>query len=252
MIEAVTIDFWGTLVSHGPHADDWYRSSRIAGFQVVLAAAGLALTGEALGRGYVASERDLGRAWSDNRDLAVEEHVAAILEGAEAGLARRVLPGTMAALVDAYARPALIAPPAADPHAREGIATVAARGIRLAVVSNTMRTPGRALRQVLAQHGLLGSFAHLTFSDEIGVRKPAPAIFHMTLDRLGVPPARAVHVGDDPVLDIEGARAAGMWAIQVLPGGSTSAAPAAHRAIRHLGELPRAVADLEAAAGPPR
>jgi HAD superfamily hydrolase (TIGR01509 family) len=245
VIEAVTVDFWGTLVLDGPHADERYRHRRLVDFEAILTAAGLSVTGPALARGYTASARELGRLWSENRDIAVEGHVAAILDGASSGLSQRVAPETMAALVEAYARPALLAPPAADARAREGIEAVGARGISLAVLSNTMRTPGLALRKVLAFHGLLEPFAHLTFSDEVGVRKPAPEIFHLTLQRLGVPAAHAVHVGDDPVLDVEGARAAGMRVIQVLYRGDTGRSPGAHCVIRHLGELPWAVAALD-------
>jgi putative hydrolase of the HAD superfamily len=247
VIEAVTVDFWGTLIAEGPHADDRYRHRRLVDFEAILTAAGLPVTWPELARGYTASGRELGRLWSENRDIPVEGHVAAILDGTSSGLRERVAPETMAALVEAYWRPALVAPPAADARAREAIEAVRARGIRLAVLSNTMRTPGLALRKVLAFHGLLDAFAHLTFSDEVGVRKPAPEIFHLTLRRLGVPADRAVHVGDDPVLDVEGARAAGMRVIQVLYRGDTGRSPAAHRVIRHLGELPWAVADLEAA-----
>jgi HAD superfamily hydrolase (TIGR01509 family) len=245
VIEAVTVDFWGTLVLEGPYADERYRHRRLVDFEAILTAAGHPVTGPALARGYTVSGRELGRLWSENRDITVEGHVAAVLDGAASGLGERVGPETMAALVQAYARPALLAPPTADARAREGIEAVGARGIRLAVLSNTMRTPGLALRKVLALHGLLEPFAHLTFSDEVGVRKPAPEIFHLTLRRLGVPADRAVHVGDDPVLDVEGARAAGMRVIQVLYRGDTGRSPAAHRVIRHLGELPWAVAELD-------
>jgi HAD-hyrolase-like len=51
------------------------------------------------------------------------------------------------------------------------------------------------------------------FSDEMGVRKPAAEIFHRVLDQTGVGPAVAVHVGDDPVTDVAGARGVGMRAI---------------------------------------
>lgn len=248
MIEALTVDFWGTLISDGPHADDRYRLRRVRDFGTILTAAGLSVTVAALDRGYAVSGRELGRLWSEHRDIPVEGHVAAILDGAQAGLRARVTPETIAALVEAYSRPALVVPPAADPRARAGLEAVQARGIRLAVLSNTMRTPGVALRRVLALHGLLAPFAHLTFSDEIGIRKPAPEIFHQTLAHLGVVPARAVHVGDDPVLDVGGALAAGMRVIQVLPPGSPMSSPAAHRVIRHLGELPDAVAELDAEA----
>jgi putative hydrolase of the HAD superfamily len=244
VIHAVTVDFWGTLIFDGPYADDRYRQRRLIDFASILAGAGLPIGIAALARGYAVSGRELGRIWSGNRDVPVEAHVAAILEGAETGLARRVSPTTVAALVEAYASPALLAPPSPDPTARVGLGTVVSRGIRLAVVSNTMRTPGVTLRKILAGHGLLDPFLHLTFSDEVGVRKPAPEIFHLTLERIGASPASSVHVGDDPVLDVEGALAAGMRVIQVVAGlaGRSTQADAV---IRHLGELPDALARLE-------
>src|SRR4030065_197831 len=76
--------------------------------------------------------------------------------------------------------------------AARGLRRRAARGIVLAVVSNTMRTPGVALRKILEGHGLLASFTHLTFSDEVGVRKPAAEIFRLTLDKLGMEAPGAV------------------------------------------------------------
>jgi 2-haloalkanoic acid dehalogenase type II len=43
-----------------------------------------------------------------------------------------------------------------------------------------------------------------------GTAKPDPAIFHAACDALGVTPAEAVYVGDDPALDVEGAQKAGL------------------------------------------
>jgi FMN phosphatase YigB (HAD superfamily) len=43
-----------------------------------------------------------------------------------------------------------------------------------------------------------------------------PEIFLLTLRGLGSPPAEALHVGDDPVLDVE-ARATGMRVVQIGP-----------------------------------
>jgi putative hydrolase of the HAD superfamily len=150
----------------------------------------------------------------------------------------------MAALIRAYASPALVAPPAIDQGARAALEALAAEGVVLAVLSNTMRTPGEVVRQVLAQAGLLPFFKVLTFSDECRIRKPAPAIFHRTLADLGVPPEDAVHVGDDPILDVEGARDAGMRVIQATPDGRATAPVKPDAAIRHLGELPAAVGRL--------
>ncbi len=169
----------------------------------------------------------------------------AILTAADPKLPGRLTADLEAALVEAYGRPALIVPPTVDDGALGALQALCDRGYRLALVSNTMRTPGRALRKLLAHYGLLPCFAVTTFSDEIGVRKPDPEIFARTLRELGGEPATAVHVGDDPVLDVEGARAAGMRVIQVTaaprPGGVGP-----DLTIPRLAALPGAIAELEA------
>ncbi|HEY0845465.1 MAG TPA: HAD family hydrolase [Noviherbaspirillum sp.] len=57
----------------------------------------------------------------------------------------------------------------------------------------------------------------------LGCAKPDAAIFHAACDALGVSPHEAVYVGDDPLLDVEGAQKAGMQAVwvnrhEVAPG----------------------------------
>lgn len=244
-IRAVTVDFWGTLVfdTRGP-GHDRYRQQRLADFHAVLTAAGFGAPPEQLAEGYEASGRLLRAVWAEQHDLPVEAHVRAILDGAEPGLAARVPPATLGALVEAYSRPALSVPLEADPGARRALRALARRGLALGVVSNSMRTPGAVLRRVLERHGLLASFTCCTFSDEVGVRKPAPEIFHLTLARLGVAPEEAVHVGDDPVLDVQGARNAGMRVVRV---GAPRAAgePEPDLLIPGLAGLPHALARLE-------
>jgi FMN hydrolase / 5-amino-6-(5-phospho-D-ribitylamino)uracil phosphatase len=46
-------------------------------------------------------------------------------------------------------------------------------------------------------------------SAEVGAAKPSPAPFLTALERLGVEPGRALHIGDHPK-DKDGAAAAGM------------------------------------------
>jgi putative hydrolase of the HAD superfamily len=129
-----------------------------------------------------------------------------------------------------------------DPSARAALETLTARGYAIVLVSNTMRTPGATLRKLLEQYGLLGFFAHTTFSDEVGIRKPAPEIFALSLRAVGGDAATAVHVGDDTRLDVEGARAAGMRVIQLR---SAASGPPAGRppdaVITSLRELPEAI-----------
>ena len=171
--------------------------------------------------------------------------MTAVLEAVDPELPGRLPAGALDELVDAYACPALRVPPAADGGAPAAIAALARRGLALAVVSNTMRTPGRVLKAVLDRSGLLAPFSVLTFSDECGIRKPDPEIFLLTLRGLGIAPAEAVHVGDDPVLDVEGARDAGMRVVQVGPGGRAIGPVKPDAVIASLGELPAALDRLE-------
>ena len=53
--------------------------------------------------------------------------------------------------------------------------------------------------------------AHLS-SEAVGVAKPAPEIFHAACERLGLPPADVLHVGDDLRTDVAGALDAGLQA----------------------------------------
>jgi putative hydrolase of the HAD superfamily len=89
------------------------------------------------------------------------------------------------------------------PHAGEAVGRLRRLGLELAVVSNW----DVGLREHLQGLGLDG--VTVVTSAEAGTPKPDPAVFHLALDRLGVRPERALHVGDSEA-DEEGARAAGM------------------------------------------
>jgi putative hydrolase of the HAD superfamily len=89
-----------------------------------------------------------------------------------------------------------------EPGAREAVRRLEARGLALCVVSNWDCG--------LAEHlAALGFRLPVVTSAEAGAAKPDPAIFRCALERLGVEPARALHVGDSDE-DEQGARAAGM------------------------------------------
>jgi putative hydrolase of the HAD superfamily len=245
MIKAITLDCWGTLFLDSPWSDERYAVERLEGIESVLAAAGIAVGRNVLHHAYDAGGRRLGRLWSECRDVSVREHVWMLLEAVDPDLPAGLEPASIDAMVDAYARPALLAPPAVDPGAAAALESLAARGIALGVVSNTMRTPGVVLRRILDRFGLLGLFKTLSFSDECGIRKPDPRIFQFALSRVGTFPGDAVHVGDDPVLDVRGARDAGMATVQVSAAGRARGAVEPDAVIAGLTELPGAIALLE-------
>jgi putative hydrolase of the HAD superfamily len=214
-VRAITIDFWGTLLFDPPSSDNRYKTRRLKDFETILAGAGVRASVSALDRAYEESAAYLARVWTRHLDVPVEDHVRAIVGAIDRDLAMRLPADLLAALVDAYARPILMVPPTVDDGALRTLRTLCDLGYTLAVVSNTMRTPGATLRRVLERYGLLQCFAHTAFSDETRVRKPDPAIFLGALRALGAEPAHAIHVGDDPILDVEGARASGMRVVQV-------------------------------------
>ncbi|MGH7350451.1 MAG: HAD family hydrolase, partial [Candidatus Rokuibacteriota bacterium] len=153
------------------------------------------------------------------------------------GTAARLTPAALAAALEAYVSPVLAYPPDLCPGAAAAVRELAARGVSLGIVSNTGRTPGVILRRVLERHGLLGHFGAISYSDEVGVRKPEPEIFRATLASAGVPAAEAVHIGDNPEADVIGAQGVGMRAAHYTAGFRAPAARA-DLVVADLGALP--------------
>lgn len=241
MIKVVTLDYWGTLFYDSPASDERYKRQRLVGIGSILTRAGVPFTLSELEQAYAESGKRLSQIWLARRDVPVSRHVAELLEALDVGLSERLNSEVMAALLHAYATPALLVPPAVDDGARAALDELRARGLPICLVSNTMRTPGEVLRKILDRYGLLASFDVLTFSDECGIRKPDPEIFLLTLRQVGALPKEAVHVGDDPVLDVEGAKDAGMRVIQVAAGGRATGPVKPDAVISCLSELPAAL-----------
>ena len=97
------------------------------------------------------------------------------------------------------------------PDVRAALDELKRRGFRLAVASNwDERLPG-----LLDALGLSPHFDRVFTSHAVGRAKPDPAFFEACLRGLSVRPEEALHAGDDPVEDVEGARAAGLAAILI-------------------------------------
>ncbi|MBM4441823.1 MAG: HAD family hydrolase [Candidatus Rokubacteria bacterium] len=245
-IRTVCVDLWGTLFVDTPGSDNRYKPRRLADFDSLLRGEGHAFTMGRLERAYEDSGAYLRRVWAANRDVPVGEHVNAILRALDPRLADGVHADLRAALVQAYARPALLVPPALDDTAAAAFARLREQDTTLVLVSNVMRTPGTVLRALLAKAGVLQYFAATVFSDEVGIRKPDPEIFRGALRAVGGEAATALHVGDDEVLDVEGGRAAGLRVVQVVGREGDEPPSGADRTITRLGDLPAAIRSLEA------
>jgi putative hydrolase of the HAD superfamily len=67
----------------------------------------------------------------------------------------------------------------------------------------------------LAAIGMAHHFQVSLAAHQFGSAKPDPAIFHAACAALGVAPAHTVYVGDDLLLDVEGAQKAGLRAVWI-------------------------------------
>jgi putative hydrolase of the HAD superfamily len=63
----------------------------------------------------------------------------------------------------------------------------------------------------LARIGLAGHFSVSLSAGDLGVAKPAQRAFVAVADALGCAPRELLYVGDDPAVDVAGARAAGLY-----------------------------------------
>jgi putative hydrolase of the HAD superfamily len=122
---------------------------------------------------------------------------------------------------------------------RPALEALAARGLKLGIISNFEPW----LEEVLRLEGVLELFSVLAISGVLGVAKPQPAIFHAALDKAGVAPGAAIHVGDHPEVDGAAARAVGI--APVLIDRFKRLPPEAGPRIRSLAELVELV-DAEA------
>lgn len=97
---------------------------------------------------------------------------------------------------------------------------LAGKGIPMAVVSNW----DDRLRPLLKRLGLAGYFETIVPSSEVAFHKPSPVVFEEVVRKLSLPPDEILHVGDHYIEDVEGARGAGLQAVQLLRGGNGDAA----------------------------
>ncbi len=134
----------------------------------------------------------------------------------EAALRRLVAPEEEAAVLDAYSAAFVaLVPPRVEASAV--LAELAGRR-RLGIVSNWPL--GATIDRYVAARGWSAYLAAVVVSERVGAIKPDLAIFRAAEAALGVGPearGRILHVGDDPLADVAGARGAG-WRAALLRG----------------------------------
>ena len=210
MIKAIFFDFYNTLVRFWPPLDQIQQAScRELGF--VLSEEGINY-GYSVADVYFNSENEnkplAGRTEVERLDF-FSRYEQILLENAglsvSLDLARQIWQIAISVPKDFIL----------FPDSLPTLKGLSSQGYRLGVISNLRRD-----MDLLCQN--LGLAPYLEFcltSADVGVEKPDPAIFIAALERIGVNPAEAIHVGDQPRSDAVGARAVGIHPVLLDRGG---------------------------------
>lgn len=202
MIRTVTFDCWGTLIDDRRMED--HARARID-----------ALRGAA-GIDEDAARELIDAAWRVHHDAWVRgEQFGSV---GMAGICATELgldDGARSELCRAFEDASRFGEVRPLPGAVDSLRTLKGAGLRTALVCDTGFTPGRIVRDFLAEAGLVEHLDFLAFSDEVGFPKPNPEIFLAALDAVGGSPEEAAHVGDLIRTDVAGARRLGMRAVRI-------------------------------------
>jgi putative hydrolase of the HAD superfamily len=208
-IQAVTFDFWNTLFTEAPGAFQLYKDRR-RGWLSEMLSGDTCIAHDELERAYKAEAQSHHQIWrEEHRTVAAIDRLGCILKHINVSLPQAAL----AELATRFEEGILEHPPIPVEGATEVLSRLSER-YRLGIISDVGFSPGRVLRRVLEDHGLLRFFDSMVFSDEAGRSKPHLEVFECSARFLSTEPSAIVHVGDLEYTDIVGAKQAGYRAIR--------------------------------------
>jgi putative hydrolase of the HAD superfamily len=252
-LKAIAFDLWETLITNTPDLSREQERIRVAAMERVMRARGFDHAASRIHAAYRAVwDRCQELYWSLDRDIPCRrqiEHFLELLDVDPASFDEE----TLDALQAVYAGAILDVLPQVVDGAHEALRDLRARDLAVGLISNTGRTPGSTLRDVLSRLGLAPSIDAMVFSDEHGECKPRRSIFERLREALGAGYDEIVFVGDNLYVDVHGAQQCGMRAIHFTPRvrGTAVAPPVEHgldivadATIDDLRDLPAAIERL--------
>ena len=178
--------------------------------------------------------------WHDHHvTWTVRQRLSVLMEGMQVNLPE----ADLAELVRLHEEMELTIRPRLVEGVREALEDLKGR-YRLAVISDAIFSPGRALRELLRGEEILGLFDTLVFSDEVGCSKPDRRMFERAASDLRVPVTGLVHVGDRDHNDVKGAQAAGARAVLFTGVKNRDGVTSADAVCGRYAELPRILEEL--------
>ena len=192
---AITFDFWRTLFYMNVNMQE-RRDARV---RVLVEVSGC---DESLAKTALkAQEAEFLRVHIDEQRTLVPADAIPLLEG---HLGTTFCPTKTRILAQRLEDVTLEYPPAPIEGALDAV-RAAADLAPVGLISDTGLATGRVISQLLADQGFGGYFASMTFSDETGVAKPQPAMYHHAAEHLAVSVEDLFHIGDLEPTDIVGA-----------------------------------------------
>ena len=201
MLKAIFFDLYGTIAGFEP--------GRFEVQSMACAEFGITLTPEGVLRGYADADAYMGR---ENAVHHIGRRTPAERNAFFAEYQRRIILGSGVDVsletagkiwVRIQQIPYDLAP---YPDSAPTLRILRNRGLLTGLISN-MDIGGD---QLVTKIGLAGLFHVAVTSGDVGAAKPDPAIFRAALSRAGVHAHEAVHVGDQPSSDVQGALAVGI------------------------------------------
>ena len=211
-VKAVTFDLWETLLLE---RDGWgvrRAFARCRNLADVFQTLGVEVSVEKVNSALKETISSLLKVWDTNRDVTHLDQIRLIVKHVSGGSAV-AKDEWISSLSSAYVSGFFEVPPYLNPDAYKVLQWLKSRKMLIGLICNIGLTPGFALRRFLEDQGVAEYFDVMIFSDEVGVRKPDPRIFHLASKKFKVKPCDVVHVGDNLKSDVWGAKNAGFKAI---------------------------------------
>lgn len=208
MIKTISIDFWNTLVV----AESGGKKRQQTRLKVLQEAASnyrkeISADDVKQAKEYVSKEFD--KIWlGQHRTMVTEELVQLILSH----LNINPTSAEKELIIKTFQESLWDGPPDLAPGVLSVVKALSGK-YRLAMISDTMFSPGRVLRTYLESKGLLQSFQSFVFSDETGFSKPDKRAFDIVAKQTGAMHIESLHIGDIQETDILGANQSGFKSI---------------------------------------
>ncbi len=204
----VSIDFWNTIVIAKTNGDK-RAARRIDALHKLAAVRNKSFTQGEITRAHEYASQKFDEIWlGTSRTPNSRELVGFTLES----LGLEVSENEQSELARVYEDSLLDGPPELATGVEEAIKRLAG-AYPLGIISDTMFSPGRVLKDYLDHKGIGQYFSAFAFSDEVGVSKPHPDMFEKIRSETGTSAEGSYHIGDIQQTDIQGAQGFGISAV---------------------------------------